>query len=371
MDLIKVPFVDLKAQYHSIKPEIDIAIERVISETAFIGGKYVTNFKSEFESIYGVSNCIPVANGTDAIYITLKTLGIKEGDEVITVANSWISTSETISQTGATPVFVDVDEFYTIDVTKIREKVTPRTKAIIPVHLYGQMCNMDEIKGICDEFDLFLVEDCAQSHFSEYKGKRAGLFGNAATFSFFPGKNLGAYGDAGAIITNDENLAEKMLVYANHGAKVKHEHLIEGINSRLDGLQASILSAKLPHIIKWTEMRIKCASLYNEILEDIPQIQLPRIRKNTTHSFHLYVIQAEQRDKLSTFLKVKGIETAIHYPSPLPFMEAYKYLKINKTDFPKVKENQSKILSIPIYPELTPNQQEYVADQIKTFYKQY
>ena len=266
---MNIPFVDLKAQYHSIKPDIDKAIENVIAETAFIGGKYVNNFKEEFANLYGVKHCVPVANGTDAIYIILKILGVGAGDEVITVANSWISTSETITQAGAKPVFIDVDEYFTIDVGKIEEAITPNTKAIIPVHLYGQMADIEIIEQICTKHNLFLIEDCAQSHFSELNGIRAGLRGIASTFSFFPGKNLGAYGDAGAIITNDDELAEKMRMYANHGALIKHQHKIEGINSRLDGLQASILSAKLPYILDWTDKRRECAAYYDEILKEI------------------------------------------------------------------------------------------------------
>ena len=365
---MKVPFVDLKAQYLSIKPDIDQAIERVISETAFIGGKYVNAFKDDFASIYGVKHCIPVANGTDAIYIVLKTLGIGPNDEVITVANSWISTSETISQAGATPVFVDVDAYFSIDVTQIEAAITPRTKAIIPVHLYGQMVDIEAIKEICDKHNLFLIEDCAQSHFSELKGIRAGWSGIASTFSFFPGKNLGAYGDAGAIVTNNDELAEKMRMYANHGALVKHQHQIEGINSRLDGLQAAILSAKLPYILEWTAKRRECAQRYDQILADIPQVELPKVRPDSLHSYHLYVIKVENREKLAAFLKEQGIETFIHYPTPLPFMEAYRYLGKTAAHFPAVARNQSLILSIPIFPELTLAQQNHVATAIRAFY---
>ncbi len=365
---MKIPFVDLKAQYKSIKKDIDLAIENVISETAFIGGKYVNNFKNEFADLYGVKNCIPCANGTDAIYIILKMLNIGKGDEVITVGNSWISTSETISQSGATPVFVDVDDYFTIDVTKIEEKITSKTKAILPVHLYGQIADIEAIEVICKKYNLYLIEDCAQSHFSELNGIRAGLRGIASTFSFFPGKNLGAYGDAGAIITNDDELADKMRMYANHGAIIKHTHLIEGINSRLDGLQAAILSAKLPYIIKWTEKRIKAAKYYDVLLGKIKQIEIPKVRKNSKHSYHLYVIKAQKRDQLAIYLKERGIETAIHYPTPLPFMEAYKYLGYQKTDFPVLLANQSEIISIPIYPEITKEQQKYISESIFSFY---
>jgi dTDP-4-amino-4,6-dideoxygalactose transaminase len=364
-----IPFVDLKAQYISIKPEIDDAIKAVIEDTAFIKGKYVQLFEEQFAELYGVNHCIGVANGTDAIYITLKMLGIKEGDEVITVANSWISTSETISQTGATPVFIDVDDFFTIDVDKIKAAITLKTKAIIPVHLYGQTCDMDAIVAICNQYKLHLIEDCAQSHFSEYKGKRAGLFGIASTFSFFPGKNLGAYGDAGCILTNDHDLAQKVRMYASHGALVKHEHHIEGINSRLDGLQASILSAKLPYILEWTKQRNIKAELYNKYLFGIEYIEVPKIRQNTNHSFHLYVIKAENRNELRSYLQNNGIACEIHYPTPLPLMPAYEYLNPNHSLYKTVIDNQQKILSLPIYPELTEEQIIYVSEKIKEFYQ--
>ncbi|MCX6210187.1 MAG: DegT/DnrJ/EryC1/StrS family aminotransferase, partial [Bacteroidetes bacterium] len=250
---MNIPFVDLKAQYQSIKPEMDAAIASVINETAFIGGKYVAAFEQNFAALYGVKHCISVANGTDSLYILMKMLNIGVGDEVITVANSWISSSETISQTGATPVFVDVcKDYYSIDETKFEAAITSKTKAVILVHLQGQMADIETIQNICDKHKIVLIEDCAQSHFSEQNGKRAGTIGIAGSFSFYPGKNLGAYGDAGCIITNNDALAEKCKMFANHGALKKHHHIIEGINSRLDGLQAAILNTKLPYILKWT-----------------------------------------------------------------------------------------------------------------------
>ena len=363
-----VPFVDLKAQYQSIKGDIDEAIRQVIETTAFIRGPFVQKFEQEFAELYGIKHCVSVANGTDAIYIVFKMLGIGAGDEVITVANSWISSSETIGQTGATPVFVDVDEYFTIDVAHIESKITARTKAILPVHLYGQMADMDALQDLCKRHKLHLIEDCAQSHFSAYRGKRAGTFGLAATISFYPGKNLGAYGDAGAILTNDDALAEKCRMYANHGALKKHQHLMQGINSRLDGLQAAILSAKLPHILEWTKLRQQKATYYQEVLAGIPQITLPQVRPHTEHTWHLYVILAEQRDELAEFLQTQGIETAIHYPVPLPFMPAYAHLGGTTTDFPAVAQNQPRILSLPIYPELSNTQMDAVAKGIRQFY---
>ena len=366
---MNVPFVDLKMQYQSIKNEIDIAIENVITETAFIGGKYVNQFEKDFATLYGVKHCISCANGTDSLFIIMKMLGIGNGDEVITVANSWISSSETISQTAARPVFVDIDkDFYSINEKLIEEKITAKTKAIMPVHLQGQMCEIEVIKSICDKHNLFLIEDCAQSHLSEYKNIRAGLRGIAASFSFYPGKNLGAYGDAGCIITNDDALAEKCKMYARHGALIKHQHKIEGINSRLDGLQAAILSAKLPHLIKWTNQRITNANYYDEVLKDINEIVTPKLRPNAKHTYHLYVIRAKKRDALANYLKEKGIETAVHYPIPLPMMEAYKYLNYSEKDFPIANQYKDEILSLPMFPELTKDQMNYVAATIKAFY---
>lgn len=364
-----VPFVDLKAQYQSIKKDIDAAINNVVSETAFIGGKYVEAFEREFAKAYGVKHCISCANGTDSLYIIMKMLGIGAGDEVITVANSWISSSETISQTGARPVFVDIEPNYsTIDVDQLESKITLNTKAIIPVHLYGQVCDMNTIMSVAGKHNIPVIEDCAQSHFSEYDGKKVGTIGIAGSFSFYPGKNLGAYGDAGCLITNDDALAEKCKMFARHGALVKHQHKIEGINSRLDGLQAAILSAKLPHIHDWTNKRIANAKYYDQALADIPQITLPIVRDNSKHTFHLYVIRAQQRDELAAYLKTKGIETAIHYPVPLPFMEAYKYLGHDVSEFPVTNDFQHQILSLPMYPELTYEMMDYVAATINDFY---
>ena len=367
---LQVPFVDLRAQYHSLKEEIDNAIFSVIEESEFIKGKYVSAFEKEFAEAYGVKHCIGVANGTDAIYIVLKMLGIGAGDEVITVANSWISTSETITQAGARVVFVDTEpDYFSMDVSRIEEKITPRTKAIIPVHLYGQPAEVDKIKSICEKHKLLMIEDCSQAHFATINGQSVGTFGIASTFSFYPGKNLGAYGDAGAVITNDSDLAMKVRRYSNHGALVKHQHDIEGINSRLDGLQAAILSVKLPHIRKWNEMRHSHALYLNEQLSGIPQIVIPGIRKGSTHIFHLYVIKAERRDELQKFLKENGIDTAVHYPTPLPLLNAYKYLGYSAADFPITSRNQEKILSLPMFPELTKEQMDYVVRCIRKFYE--
>lgn len=364
-----VPFVDLSAQYKSIQADVDHAIANVISDAAFIGGKYVKEFEQKFATLYGVNHVIGCANGTDSLYIIMKMLGIGKYDEVITVANSWISSSETISQTGATPVFVDVHPgYFSLDESKLQVSITSKTKAVIAVHLQGQMCEMDVIKTICEKNNLYLIEDCAQSHFSEYNNRRAGLFGTAASFSFYPGKNLGAYGDAGCMITNDNNLAEKCRMYANHGALKKHMHQMEGVNSRLDGLQAAILTAKLPYILKWTEQRINNASLYGQYLQGIEEIILPVVRPDTKHTFHLYVIRAQQRDQLAEYLRDQGIETAVHYPTALPNLPAYQYLGLKSENFPIATKLQDEILSLPMYPELTADKIRFVASEIARFY---
>lgn len=365
-----IPFVDLKAQYLSIKKEIDGAIATILDETSFISGPAVKAFESQFEKLYGVKHCIGVANGTDAIYITLKMLGIKAGDEVITSAASWISTSETITQAGATPVFIDIHpDTFTIDPTLIEAHITSKTKAIIPVHLYGQAAHITDIKKLCEKRKLFLIEDCAQSHFSAEYDKLAGTFGTASTFSFYPGKNLGAYGDAGAILTNDSDLAAKVRMYANHGALKKHEHQIEGVNSRLDSIQAAVLSVKARYILEWTNSRISNAKIYHEELQDIREIVTPASRKDTRHTFHLYVIRTPRRNELKEFLEKNGIQTAIHYPKALPNLAAYQYLGHERKDFPIATKYQDEILSLPMYPELTREQIRYVAEKIKAFFK--
>jgi dTDP-4-amino-4,6-dideoxygalactose transaminase len=365
---MNVPFVDLKAQYLSIKSEIDPAIQTVISETAFVGGKYVEGFEKAFAEKFGVKHCVSCANGTDAIYVSLKALGIGPGDEVITVANSFIATSETITQTGARPVFVDIDEYFHIDPARIVSKITVKTKAIIPVHLFGQPVDLDSIKAICDKHRIYIVEDCAQSHFATYKGRKTGTFGIAGTFSFYPGKNLGAYGDGGAIISDDDEFARSARLFANHGSLQKYVHEIEGVNSRLDAIQAVVLKTKLGHIDDWNKARNSQALKYNARLAEVKQVRCPKLRPETFHIFHLYVIRAEQRDDLAAFLKTKGVATGIHYPYALPLMPAYRYLKHQPADFPVAHEYQGQILSLPMYPELSDEQIAYVTESIKEFY---
>lgn len=366
---MNVPFLDLRAQYHSLQSTLDTAWRNVVNESAFIRGRFVSDFEFEFARIIGAGHCIGVGNGTDALYIILKCLGIGSGDEVITAANSWISSAETIGQTGATAVFSDVEkDFFCMDPGQLEKRITSKTKAVVLVHLFGQAADIDSIKEICDRHKLFLVEDCAQAHLTEYKGRPVGTFGIAGAFSFYPGKNLGAYGDAGGIITNNDHLAEKMRMYANHGSLVKHEHVMEGINSRLDGLQAAVLSAKLPYLKDWNKRRNELAAGYNDLLAGIKKIILPKVRVDVYHTFHLYVIRCERRNELQTWLKENGIETQIHYPCPLPFLKAYEHQKNRREDFPVASEFRMQILSLPIYPEMEGAAQYYVCEKIREFY---
>ena len=355
---MNIQLVDLRAQYETIKNEIDAVIKDVVSQTAFIGGQYCKEFEGSFAQFCGVKHCVGVGNGTDALFIALKTLGIGAGDEVITVANSFIATSEAISQTGARVVFVDINpKTYNIDTEKIGEKITSRTKAIIPVHLYGQPADMDPIIDLAKKYNLRIVEDAAQAHGAKYRGRTIGSIGDMACFSFYPGKNLGAYGDAGAIVTNDDALAKKARMLANHGRIDKYDHEIEGVNSRLDGLQAAILGVKLKHLDVWSEARRKNAYLYNDFLRGT-SVVIPTEIANLKAVYHLYVVRVkrEERQKLQDYLKAKGIATGIHYPIALPNLKAYAYLKHNANEFSEATKASQEILSLPMYPELKESQ---------------
>lgn len=365
-----IPFLDLRRQYLNHCEELDAAMRDVVENTAFIGGERLARFEQAFANELGVKHCIGVGNGTDAIYIALRMLGIGPGDEVITAANSWISTSETVTQTGAKVVFADVEsDHFTIDPEDIERKITPRTKAIIPVHFHGNVADMDAITDICQRHGLLLVEDCAQAHFAQFKGRNVGTFGHAATFSFYPGKNLGAYGDGGAVVTDDDALAANMLRFARHGALHKYDHTIEGINSRLDAMQAAVLSIKLKHIQDWTEARRRNAALYRELLESVPQIAVPVERKGCRHVYHLYVIRcSEGRDGLMAHLQAKGIGCMLHYPVILPLLEAYGHLGHTPADFPVASAHQQQILSLPMFPELREEEIRTVCMAIAEFY---
>jgi len=364
---MKVPFVDLKAQYQSIAEEIDSAIAAVIKDTAFIGGHHVNHFEVDFASYCNALHCVGVGNGTDAIYIALRALGIGQEDEVITAANSFIATSEAITMTGAKVVFVDCDpQTFNINPTKVLSAITPRTKAIIPVHLYGQPADMYALKDIANRNNLFVVEDAAQAHGAEINDRRTGTFGDAACFSFYPGKNLGAYGDAGAIVTDSEELATKCKMIANHGRIGKYDHDFEGINSRLDGMQAAILNVKLRHLEEWTEKRRHAAALYRELLDGsavFTPIEDPGMR----HVYHLFVVRLPNRETVIAKLKEAGIDTGVHYPIALPNLKAYKHLQYKPEDFPVATRYSKEILSLPMFAEISDDQIEYVCRHLKMF----
>jgi len=348
-----IPFVDLKSQYQSLKQEFDEAILKVVSETAFISGRYAKAFEESFAEYLGVTHCIGVANGTDALEIGLKAIGVGAGDEVLVPANTFFATSEAVGNIGAKAVFVDIEpNFYNIDPAKIEEKITPRTVAIIPVHLYGLPAEMDEIMAIANKHGLKVLEDCAQAHGATYKGKTVGGFGDVATFSFYPSKNLGAFGDAGAIVTNSDETAEKARLIANHGQTAKYRHAFEARNSRLDGIQAAVLSVKLPHLDGWLEARRKNAALYDELLSD-SGLQLPLAPEYSRHTYHLYVVQVPGRAAVQQKLADEQIETGLHYPTALPFLEAYADRNHQPSDFPVAHAQMDKILSLPMYAELT------------------
>ena len=364
---MKVPFVDLHAQYLTIKDEIDRAIAEVIAESAYIRGRHVDAFEQAWARTLGVKRCISCANGTDAIYIALRGLGLRPGDEVITSAHSWISTSETITQAGGRVVFCDTDaETFTIDPVDVERKITPSTVGIITVHLYGQPADMGAIMTIAKKRNLWVIEDCAQAHLASYKGQLVGTFGDVATFSFYPGKNLGAYGDAGCVVTNDDRLGDWMVTFARHGGK--GDHIMEGINSRMDGLQAAILNAKLPHLPAWTAARRRVAACYNELLENMGDVITPTVKSDRDHVYHLYVVRTENRDALREHLNQADISTVLNYSKALPFYPAYAYLGHVPQDFPVAYFNQSRILSLPIYPEMPEEAITEVADTIGLFW---
>jgi dTDP-4-amino-4,6-dideoxygalactose transaminase len=365
---MKIPFVDLHSQYLSIQSEVDSAIADVIAQSAYIRGARVEEFEHAWASTLGIKHCVSCGNGTDALYIAMRGLGVKPGDQVITTAHSWISTSETITQAGAQVVFCDTNyETFNVDPKLIESKITSRTVGIIPVHLYGQACEMDAIMAIAQKHSLWVLEDCAQAHLARYKGKLVGTFGDAATFSFYPGKNLGAYGDAGCLVTGDDQLADWTATFARHGGK--GEHIMEGINSRLDGLQAAILLAKLPHLNSWTESRRRVAALYTKSLTSVAHIETPFLAPECDHVFHLYVIRTDRRDELKRHLADAGVSTSLNYPKALPFYPAYAYLNHDQKDFPVAYANQSRILSLPIYPEISGAMINHVCEKIADFFE--
>jgi len=363
-----IKFLDLKANYEGIKDEIlDNIQKNVLDDTSYINGPSVAKFESKFADYIGVNYCVGVGNGTDALEIALQSLGITTGDEVITQANTFISTALAIRYCGATIVLVDHnDDDFMINVDEIESKITLKTKCILPVHLYGHCANMDKIMQIAKKHNLFVVEDVAQSHGALYKGKRAGSFGDLACFSFYPGKNLGAYGDGGAIITNNEDLYNKVYKIHNLGSKIKYHHEINGRNSRLDSIQAEILNTKLKYLNENNNKRLNNAKLYNKLLNNVGDIKLQSINDWCDPVYHLYVIRTSHRDELQKYLKEHGVETGVHYPIPLHKSSAFS--ELNDQVYLNTDENCNKILSLPMYPELSTESVKKICETIEFFF---
>jgi dTDP-4-amino-4,6-dideoxygalactose transaminase len=381
---MKVPFLDLKAQYESIKDEISEAIQQVLDTCAFAGGPFVEEFEKNFAQFCQCDHAIGVGSGTEALWIALLSLGVGPGDEVITVPNTFIATAEAISFCGATPVFVDVDEkTYTMDPQKLEEfleqdcyfvestnqlinQSTKRpVRAIIPVHIFGQMANMDPIMELARENGLFVIEDACQAHGAEYKGRAAGSIGDAGCFSFYPGKNLGAYGEAGAIVTNNSELAEKLAMFRDHGQSKKYYHDMIGWNARMDGFQGAILNVKLKHLAVWTEARRKNAKIYNDLLSHIDGLIVPHEADYAKHVYHVYAIRVQIREKLMTALSEKDIYCGIHYPVPVHLQDAYESSGIKNGSCPVAEKCAEEYVSLPMFSELTSEQQHFVGDKIK------
>jgi dTDP-4-amino-4,6-dideoxygalactose transaminase len=363
---MNVPFVDLKSQYRSIKGEIDSAIQTILDSSEFVQGKTVFEFERQFSMAQDVRFTAACSSGTDALHLILWALGIGRGDEVIIPSHTFIATAEAVLLTGATPVFVDIDETsFTIDPSKIEAAITSRTKVVLPVHLYGQACAMDQIVEIARSKNLHLVEDACQAHIAEYKGKKVGSFGIASAFSFYPGKNLGAYGEAGAVVTNDEDLYKKICMLRDHGQVQKYYHDVWGHNYRMDGMQAAILRAKLSHLDEWTEMRRRNAHLYNAGLSDLPQIKIPAEMPYAKHVYHLYVIRTSRRDELKTDLAKKGVATGLHYPIPLHLQRAFLPLGYREGSLPVTEMIARQIISLPMYAELDESQVEYICTSVR------
>jgi dTDP-4-amino-4,6-dideoxygalactose transaminase len=361
---VEVPFLDLKSQCQVLKAELAPQFDEVLSSAAFIQGPQVARFEEAFARYCGTKHAIGVANGTDALHLALRALGVGPGDEVITAANTFVATTEAITAAGASVVLVDMDPAsYTIDPNQVEAAITPRTRAVIPVHLYGQPAEMDAIMDIARRRGLRVIEDACQAHGAWYKGHRAGSIGDVGCFSFYPGKNLGAYGDAGGVTTNDDEIAARLRLLANHGSKVKYQHEIEGFNSRLDTLQAVVLNAKLARLDAWNDARRARAAQYAAALER-SGVTTQRV-VNSDHVWHLYVIQTEARDAMIEALKARGIATGIHYPYPVHLTPAYAYLGKGPGSYPHAERAAARILSLPMFPELTEEQADYVAKAIR------
>jgi dTDP-4-amino-4,6-dideoxygalactose transaminase len=377
VEIVNVPFVDLKIQYKQIEHEVLPMVTEAMANGAFIGGPQVTNFESEFAAFCDSTYCAGVNSGTDALRFALMSVGVGPGDEVITVPHTFIATTEAISQVGATPAFVDIDErTYNMDPIKLEDylkfrnrqsSIVNRIRAVIPVHLYGQPADMDPILQIARQYNLAVVEDACQAHGALYKGRKAGSLGTVGCFSFYPGKNLGAYGEGGAVVTQDEQIANKIRMLRDHGQAKKYFHDVEGYNGRLDAIQAGVLRIKLKRLSEWNQARRDHAALYDQLLSGVDGVTLPFQADFAQSVYHLYVILADNRDALQKFLGDNGVATGLHYPLPLHLQKAYEHLGYKKGDFPVTERVADTLLSLPMYPELTSQQIEYVAESIKKF----
>lgn len=364
---MKVPFVSFLPMEHELDKGIRDAFERVYTRSWYIGGQEDSDFEKAFAVFCGTDYCIGTGNGLDALMLALKALGIHEGDEVIVPSNTYIATALAVTYVGATPVFVEPDiRTFDIDPSRIEDAITDKTKAIMPVHLYGQPCDMEPILALAEKYRLYVVEDCAQAHGATYKGKIIGSFGHAAGFSFYPGKNLGALGDAGAVVTNDKELADKVRALGNYGSDYKYHHIYKGNNSRLDEMQAAFLAAKLPHLDRMNEERRRIAQRYLEEIEN-PEIILPYVNPDTVPVWHVFAVRCKHRDELEKFLNENDIGTNKHYPIPMHLQECYKDLGYKKGDFPIAEEISETELSLPMYYGMTDDEVQYVIDTVNRF----
>jgi dTDP-4-amino-4,6-dideoxygalactose transaminase len=363
---MNVPFLDLKAQHEPIRAELMASINEVIDWGAFAGGPFVAQFEDDFAAFCTTRHAVGVGNGTDALWLALLAYNIGPGDEVITVPNTFIATAEAISYCGAKPVFVDVDpSTLTMDPSLLEGAITPRTRAVIPVHLYGQTADMDPIMAIAAKHKLRVIEDACQAHGAEYKGRRAGSIADAGCFSFYPGKNLGALGEAGAVVTNDAALAAKMKVLRDHGQESKYHHSLIGWNARMDGIQGAVLRVKLKHLDRGNAARRQHAKIYGELLAGLDDLVLPTVPDHNLPVFHLYVVRVGKRDRVLQALGQRGISCGVHYPKPVHLQKAYEGLGLKAGSFPVAEQSADELLSLPMFPELTPDQIKFVARELE------
>lgn len=363
-----IPFVDLKAQYAAISVEVDEALHSVVTNADFILGTDVELFEQEFASFCEADYAVGVDSGTSALELALRVYEIGEGDEVITVSHTFIATVAAISYTGARPILVDIDrDTYNIDAAQIEKAITSRTKAIVPVHLYGQPSDLDAVIEVARKHNLVVIEDACQAHGALYRGKPVGAIGDAGCFSFYPGKNLGAYGDAGMVVTNNRDIAERLKLLRNYGQPEKYQHTIMGYNRRLDSLQAAVLRVKLRHLGEWNASRQRAAMRYNELLKDVDSIRTPYVAEESSHIYHLYVIQHPQRDRLLSYLREQGVYAGLHYPTPVHLQPCYENLGMRSGSLPVTEALASQVISLPMYAEITTEQIDYVCECVKRF----